>query len=154
VLYAQHGSLNVIAKHLGVARNTIQRAYHKAVELGLMDPLEIGPKTHQTLKQRARSYRPRKVRHKAFILTCAQNNTHVHSGTWENLQALADFNDAKLLVSTFRYARRSLWQKNLDQSAYAECEHLSLNCGTIPRSPSTSARIAWRSPRVSCGAAN
>jgi hypothetical protein len=126
VLYAQHGSLNVIAKHLGVARNTIQKAYHKAVELGLMDPLEIGPKTHQTLKQRARSYRPRKVRHKAFILTCAQNNTHVHSGTWENLQALADFNDAKLLVSTFRYARRSLWQKNLDQSAYAECEHVCL----------------------------
>lgn len=114
-LYSQHGSLNAIALALGEHRKNVQRAYHKAVEQGLMEPLDIGPTTHQPV-QRTKALKTAKKRHKAYILTCAQNNTDVHEPTLENLQALADHKEATLLVSTFRYARRTAWQQNLDKS--------------------------------------
>lgn len=40
---------------------------------------------------------------KTFILTSAQNNTHVHDGFWKALNVCAEWYDAEILVSTFTY---------------------------------------------------
>ncbi len=38
-----------------------------------------------------------------YILTCAQNNTHLHHGLWLNLLALRDHYNAQLIVSRITY---------------------------------------------------
>jgi hypothetical protein len=82
---------------------------------GLWTRWTSGRRRTSRLKQRAKALKPRKVRHKAYILTCAQNNTEVHGPALQNLEALADHHDAKIMCSTFRYARQSMWQTNLDK---------------------------------------
>jgi hypothetical protein len=123
-LYVQHGSLKGIQRATGESWRQVTKHYHAAVEAGLMKHLNVGRKTNEhlkkpsvvTTKQRVQALKAKRVRHKTYILTSAQNNTHVHSGVWQNLQALAKFMDAKVLVSTFLYANRSHWQKNLDKA--------------------------------------
>jgi hypothetical protein len=119
-LYAQHGSLNAIAKAINEPRKNVQRAYHRAVERGLMPQLDVGPQTHQPLIQRTKSLKPRVERRKAYILTCAQNNTDVHLPTLRSLEALADHYDAQIMCSTFRYARHTKWQQSLDKNPDGE----------------------------------
>lgn len=45
-----------------------------------------------------------------FILTCAQNNTHVHPGFWASLQVYAAHNQSEILVSRCTYNKRG-WGK-------------------------------------------
>lgn len=45
-----------------------------------------------------------------FILTSAQNNTHVHPEVWKNLMALRDHYDAAVMVSRYTYNKNS-WRK-------------------------------------------
>lgn len=40
---------------------------------------------------------------KRYILTSAQNNTHVHEAFWTNVKAFADHYDAEIMVGTFSY---------------------------------------------------
>lgn len=55
---------------------------------------------------------PRKVARdrRRFVLTCAQNNTHVHPGFWAALQVYAAHNQSEILVSRFTYNQRG-WAK-------------------------------------------
>ncbi len=121
-LYNRHGSLKSIARETGESWRQVQKAYKEAVAKGLMTPLPLGRKTHSELKLAIPKQRPGRLkthssRHKAYILTCAQNNTDIHEPTWKNLLALAAHYDAKIMVSTFLYARRSAWQAKLDKGA-------------------------------------
>ena len=116
-LYNKHGSLKNIARKLDVSFGAVERAYHKAVEQGLMVHVAGGrkPHTHTKLvgtKQRAKALKTIRKRHKAYILTCAQNNTLAHEATWENLKALAEYTGAEIYVSTFLYSKRGLGQRN------------------------------------------
>lgn len=120
-LYAQYGSLKEIARKTGVPRERVRRNYNKAVEQGLMDHVALGGKPHTHTKhfivaeERVKALKPKKARHQTYILTSAQNNTRVHQDAWKNLKALADHYGAQIFVSTFLYANRTAWQKNLDK---------------------------------------
>lgn len=54
---------------------------------------------------------PEKTRR--FILTSAQNNTHIYEDAWYNLLALAEYYDAEVLVSRFTYDKSSYGQKSI-----------------------------------------
>ena len=41
-----------------------------------------------------------------YILTCAQNNTPLYSECWENILALAEYLDARIMVSRFSYNKQ------------------------------------------------
>lgn len=117
-LYQEHGSLQAIARNEELHYTTVNRAYQKAIAQGIMEHVELGRKsnTHQKTVQRIKSRKTFKANSRAYILTSAQNNTHVHEATWENLQVLAKHYGAEIMVSTFLYANRSHWQKNLDKA--------------------------------------
>lgn len=119
-LYEKHGSLRAAAKALKVSNGSVQKAYRRAVEIGVMQHVALGKKSHahqkQLLtKQTIKAYRAKKVRHKSYILSYAQNNTEVHAQTFENLQALADAEEARILVSQALYNRSS--QTSRDKGA-------------------------------------
>ncbi|HET8883017.1 MAG TPA: hypothetical protein VFM56_12650 [Solimonas sp.] len=48
-----------------------------------------------------------------YILTAAQNNTHVHAALWRNLLAYAKRRKAKLLVSQFTYNKAQFGEKSI-----------------------------------------
>lgn len=110
-LLDKHGSLRGIARATGVSYDSVRRRYVKAVEAGLIQQLPLGRKLRRdekapATKQRVKAMKPKRARHRTYILTSAQNNTDLHEGTWENLQALAKHYDATIYVSTFLYAKR------------------------------------------------
>jgi hypothetical protein len=93
-------SANKAARELGIDRRTMdvfldrhasdiktQKVQPMVGELSQTDILDHG--TPSTTKR--------------YLLTCAQNNTRVHSGFWANLTAFADHIDATIKVSRFTY---------------------------------------------------
>lgn len=125
-LLTKYGSLKAAARAGVASWRQLRKNYNIAIEQGLMDAPRLGKKTNAflkkplvTVKQRAKAKRTKKHRHHTYILTCAQNNTEVHMPTWLNLLALAKHEEAKIFVSTFLYAARSHWQKNLNKGHVA-----------------------------------
>lgn len=47
---------------------------------------------------------------KRYILTAAQNNTHVHDAFWTNVEAMAKHYSAQILVGTFSYNQNNFGQ--------------------------------------------
>lgn len=117
-LYQRYGSLRAIAKAHGVHHETVCKVYRKAVEQGIMEHVAMGGKPHThtklvlTPKQRVKAFKTKKLRHASYILTSAQNNTNLHTPTWENLKALAAHYGSQIFVSTFLYSKRGLGQRN------------------------------------------
>ena len=117
-LVKQYGSINSAWPHAGVKRTTLQNRFKQAVDAGLAhwtDAGHSGMPTNEDIKQRPVAGRL-KVRatpaahddgKKTFILTCAQNNTHMHSVLWVNLLALAAHDKARLIVARTVYNRFS-----------------------------------------------
>lgn len=109
----QHGSGKAAAKALGLPWTTVHtrlttvrkrmqegRAPRAAVEPPRVDgAVRIG-ETHPA---------PPGVRR--YLLTCAQNNTHVHDAFWQNLLAARDFFGAELKVARFSYNVSAYGQK-------------------------------------------
>jgi hypothetical protein len=120
----KHGSLKAAARAEVASWRQLSKNYGLAIEQGIIVAPRLGKKTNAhlknptvTIKQRAKALKTKKHRHHTYILTCAQNNTKTHLPTWLNLLALAKDREAKIFVSTFLYAARSHWQKNLDKGA-------------------------------------
>lgn len=116
-LYNKHGSLKAIARKTDTPYVTVQRAYRKAIEQGLISHVAMGRKPHSHTKlvgtqERDQALKTIRKRHKAYILTCAQNNTLVHDATWQNIKALAEHTGAEIYVSTFLYSKRGLGARN------------------------------------------
>jgi len=91
------GNVSAVSRELGCSRSTVRRNIAK-VGLG-KKPLAGG-------KQRAaiqKVTKPASGVVKRFILTSAQNNTHVHKEFWINVKAMADHYGAQILVGTFSY---------------------------------------------------
>ncbi len=111
------GNISEISRRLGISRSTVQNHLRK---MGISKPLVAG---------RSRASSPSRVPApaagvKRFILTCAQNNTHVHAPTLANLHAFAKHFNAELLCSSFTYNQNAYGQmavkrgtKKLEQSA-------------------------------------
>lgn len=95
------------ARVLGIKATTYTSMLAAAMKRAGMDPRRplVGGKVKE-LKTRVVS--PPRSGVKRFILTSAQNNTHVNVGVWNNLMALADHYHAEVLVSRFTY-NKSAW---------------------------------------------
>ncbi len=93
----QGGNQSATARAMGIHRRTVDR--HLRQTSLLKKPL-AGGKQHA---EGTKTNLPTKGTIKRYILTSAQNNTHVHKAFWTNLTALADHYDAKILVGTFSY---------------------------------------------------
>jgi hypothetical protein len=92
------GNIRATAKELGIARSSVRR---KLAPLGKMKkPLAGGTVLGTETKVKAL---PKRGAVKRYILTSAQNNTHVHAGVLDSLLALADYYEAELLVGTYTY---------------------------------------------------
>lgn len=119
-LYNKHGSLKAVARAIGVSYGAVHNAYTAAIAQGIMQDVKMGSKPHahqKAIAQRVKALKTKKHRARAYILTSAQNNTRVHEATWQNLLAYAKEESAELFVSTFLYAARSHWHKNLDKKS-------------------------------------
>lgn len=113
-VYEKHGgNLRKAAKELGISRSTLRRRLEKTGKV--KKPIAAG----SVVGLEARTAKlPTKGGVKRYILTSAQNNTHVHAAVWDSLQALAKFYDATIMVGTFTY----------NQNAFGK---LSVKRGTV-----------------------
>ena len=95
--FNQHsGNVSAVSREIGCARSTVREHIAK---------VGIGKKPLAGGKQRAAQKKEALpvTGIKRYILTAAQNNTHVHEAFWSNLQAMAKHYDAQILVGTFSY---------------------------------------------------
>lgn len=91
------GNISAVSREVGCSRSSVRRNIAK-VGLG-KKPLAGG-------KQRAKIHQatlPVTGKVKRYILTSAQNNTHVHDDFWKNLTAMAEYYEAEIHVGTFSY---------------------------------------------------
>src|SRR5271157_2088205 len=92
------GNIRATAKELGISRSSVRR---KLESTGLMKkPLVGGTKLGVTAETREHA-KPGTI--KRYILTSAQNNTHVHEELLLNLEALAAYYNAEIIVGTYTY---------------------------------------------------
>lgn len=95
------GNVSATARELDVSRGTIR---HHLKKLGRKKPVAggsiLGVK-HNTAKL------PAKGEVKRYILTSAQNNTHLHDKCWENLLAFAKFYNAEIKIGTYSYNKNA-----------------------------------------------
>lgn len=132
-LYKQHGSLKKVWEAVGGSWHSVRKAYLEAVEAGRMDALPVGRKTKEAETKRLKGPEPvpvegrvrapvtstlslpRRGKVRRFILTSAQNDTHVHGDTLHNLLAYAGYLDklpdsdgCRLGVARFTYMKSGL----------------------------------------------
>lgn len=94
------------AEALGIHRETVRKLlkqYH-------IKPLATG---RMGYKEPIVFPLPKKGEVKRYILTAAQNNTHVHKGFLDNLEAYANYLGAQLMISRFSYNRASYSGKSV-----------------------------------------
>ena len=114
----QGGNISATSRALGIHRKTVQKAVALA-GLG-KKPLVAGDKIGITEKQ---ANLPAKGLIKRYILTSAQNNTHVNKPFWEALLLLADHYDAEMLVGTFSYNQNHYGKLSVKKDKEKEVEN-------------------------------
>jgi hypothetical protein len=116
-LYAKHaGKVPDIARAMGLARSTVWEHLQK---LGIKKPLAGGKQRAAEIKEPL----PISGSVKRYILTSAQNNTFVHEDFWENVEAMAKYYKAQILVGTFSYNQNNFGKlavKNGTKKAYED----------------------------------
>lgn len=96
------GNISRAAIALGIPRSTLSGRIKRA---GVSSkPIASG--RADTLPIRVNKL-PKRDEVTRYILTSAQNNTHVHPPVWENLKALADYFEADIYVGTFTYNKNA-----------------------------------------------
>jgi len=92
------GNVSATAKELGISRRSVRRRVDRAGKgkKPLAGGTKIGTET-EVVKL------PSVGKVKRFILTSAQNNTHVHAELLANLEALAGYYGAEIIVGTYTY---------------------------------------------------
>lgn len=93
------GNVRATAAELGIERSTVRDRVSK-VGRGKVKPLAGGTKIGTETKV---VKLPSKGGVKRFILTSAQNNTHVHKELLANLETLALYYGAEVIVGTYTY---------------------------------------------------
>ena len=106
------GNIRATAKELGIARSTV-RSY--LTPLGMMKkPLVGGTKGGTETKI---SKLPKRGAVKRYIITSAQNNTHVHPEFLLNLGTLAEYYDAEIIVGTYSYNQNAYGPKSIKRGS-------------------------------------
>ena len=99
-VYERHGgNMTHAAKELGMSRGGVWYQLKRA-GYDLDRPIADGSIKGTTSTKRPL---PKRGEVKRYILTSAQNNTHLHDGVWANIKALASWHDAEIGVGTFTY---------------------------------------------------
>lgn len=108
------------AKELGVARSTVRRWLDKYQELTGVNWRE--PVIKGSLKgiQEAYKENPPAGKVNYFILSSAQNNTEVHEGFFDNLEAYAEYLGAEILISQFAYNKAAYGKKSIKPGSKVE----------------------------------
>lgn len=113
----QGGNISATSRALRITRATIQQHLGKA---GVSSkPLVAGDNKGTTEKK---ALLPAKGLIKRYILTSAQNNTHVNKPFWECLLTLAEYYDAEILVGTFSYNQNKFGQLAVKKGKAKEFE--------------------------------
>lgn len=92
------GNVSETARQLGISRGGVQHHLNMG---GVTKPV-AGGRVEGEIKTESLPL-PEKGKVKRFLLTCAQNNTRVHAGLWDNLLALKKHYGAEVLVSRITY---------------------------------------------------
>lgn len=115
---AEAGSIRAAAKALGWSYGMTQGWYSDAARKGMAKPRPgsgaakaavkpdvVEPEVKGQVKATAAEERalPAKGKVKRYLLTCAQNNTHLFEAAWETLSTVAEHYDAEIMVSRFTY---------------------------------------------------
>lgn len=112
------GNISATSRALRITRSTIQQHLAKAGVLN--KPLAEGQKIGREAKK---ALLPAKGLIKRYILTSAQNNTHVNKEFWASLLTLADHYDAEVLVGTFSYNQNNYGQLAVKAGKKKQAEH-------------------------------
>lgn len=112
------GNIRATAKELGISRSSVRR---KLTGTGLLTkPLVGGTKVGTVTEIRDL---PAKGTVKRYILTSAQNNTHVHEDVLANLEALADHYDAEIIVGTYTYNQNKYGKLSVKRGTKTEYQY-------------------------------
>lgn len=111
------GSVRATAHELALSRRAIRHRLDLAqAQLGLEWGRPLVSGRIKALAQQRRSL-PGAGQVKRYVLTSAQNNTHVHHAFLKNLAAFAAYHNAELLVSQFTYNKASYGRKAVKPGA-------------------------------------
>jgi hypothetical protein len=110
-----NGNISAIALDLNVTRKTIRNWCRLA---GLNKKPIAGGK--MTVNEPKSAVLPPKGIVKRYILTSAQNNTHINQDFWNNLLALADHYDAEVFVGTYSYNQNNFGQLSVKKGTKKE----------------------------------
>lgn len=92
------GNISAVSREMKIGRTTVQEHVRKAGWAA--KPLVMG----QIARTEAEVLdMPPKGRIRRYLLTSAQNNTHVNEAMWKSLNTLASHYDAAIMVGTFSY---------------------------------------------------
>ena len=98
--YQNHGgNVQAAAQSLNVGRASV---YHHLKKAGIDRTKKIVDGSVRGVEA-VKCPLPKRGEIKRYILTSAQNNTHVHAPVWNSLLALANHYDAQVMVGTFTY---------------------------------------------------
>jgi hypothetical protein len=105
------GNIRATAAEVGISRSSVRRvlANTKLLKKPLVGGTKEGTKT--VVEKLPKSGVKR------YILTSAQNNTHVHEEFLENLEALADFYKAEIIVGTYTYNQNAYGPKSIKRGS-------------------------------------
>jgi hypothetical protein len=104
--YERLQSWRAVSRELGLPRSTV---FHYQRLIGDKPlPLAGGDTVGMVAKEFPL---PKKGEVTRYILTCAQNNTHLHEAAWANLIALSEYYEARILVSRFAYNKHAWAQR-------------------------------------------
>lgn len=125
------GNISATARELGASRSAVRERIAKA---GLGKKPLVGG-TKEGTKTEVRKL-PAKGKINRYILTSAQNNTHVHKELLENLEALADYYKAEIIVGTYTYNQNAYGPKSIKRGS------------ELTRDPKTFEKELWYDPSI------
>jgi hypothetical protein len=109
----QKGNIRATAKELGIERSTVRAKLEKT---GLLKKPLFGGTKHG-VEAEVRDV-AKKGEVKRYILTSAQNNTHVNQELLLNLEALADYYGAEIIVGTYTYNQNAYGPKSVKKDSW------------------------------------
>lgn len=116
--YNHHGSnVSAVSRELNLSRSTIYRHLRKmgAIKKRGRQILASGNITGTT-HTKAKLPAPNEI--KRYIITSAQNNTHIYGDVWKNLLALREYFQAELIVGTYSYDKNAYGPLSVKQGTY------------------------------------
>jgi hypothetical protein len=125
------GNIRASAAELGISRSSVRR---KLAKTGLLKKPLVGGTKHGVIAKKRSLAKQGEI--KRYILTSAQNNTHVNRELLDNLEALADYYQAEIIVGTYTYNQNAYGPKSIKRGS------------EMTRDPKTFEKELWYDPAI------